>query len=47
MAYRDDADAVKVEFVNKQAKTAYNLLDAAVPASISVSVYRKSLYLSV
>ncbi len=47
MAYRDDADTVKVEFVNKQAKAAYNLLDAAVPASISVSVYRKSLYLSV
>ena len=47
MAYRADADTIKVEFVNKQAKEAYSLLDAKAPASISVPEYRKSLYLSV
>lgn len=47
MSFRADKDTIKVEFVNKQAKAAYTLLSAVAPSSITVTEYRKSLFLSV
>ena len=47
MSFRTDKDTIKVEYVNKQAKAAYGLLSATAPSSISVTAYRKSLFLPV
>ena len=47
MSFRAGEDEIKVEYVNKQAKVAYGLLSAAAPSSVSVTEYRKSLFLPV
>ncbi len=45
-AYRDGKDAVIVEYVNKQARQAYELFDLKPPARRSITEYRNSMYLS-